>query len=97
MPFQNELNELEETIDTFSELRTRLERENPESLAVIELTRLELKLHEQARSLRRHRDSPTGLKKKTPKTARKAQGKADEFSSRPMGGSAATNPAASEG
>ena len=82
MPFQNELSEIEETIDVLSEFRIRLERENPECLAVLELTRLELRLHEQARSLRPHKDKQQGSRKKGPKAPRKASGRPDEPSGR---------------
>ena len=65
MSFENELLEIEEAIDVFAELRSKHEQNGRRVLVVLELTRLELSLHERARSLR-NQNEKSGAKKRKP-------------------------------
>ena len=64
MAVNNDLLEIEEAIDIFSELRARHEKNGQSNVVVLELTRLELSLHERARALRAKKPKIVSKKKK---------------------------------
>jgi hypothetical protein len=63
MAGKNEVLEIEEAVDIFSELRAKHEQNSLNTIVVHELIRLELSLHERARLLRNAKKKPVSKKK----------------------------------
>ena len=74
MSVKNEIYEIEEAIDVFSDLRLKHEKGSQNNLVVLELTKLELTLHERARYLRGQSVKPMVKRKKGKQPAVGASG-----------------------